>query len=253
MSDPCAAPPWAWWPDWSRPSSVRLLQTVRAGGVSPTPFDSFNLGRHVGDDPVCVAANRQRLLALVPSPPQWLQQVHGRRVLPLPAPSGIPEAADAAWTGQAGVVCAVMTADCLPVVFCDLSGTRVAAAHAGWRGLADGVLEATVMALDVPPGDLLAWLGPCIGPGAFEVGPEVRARFLAIAAEAGQAFSPGPSGSDRWLADLPLLATQALRRCGVLQITPSRTCTWSDPERFYSYRRDGAATGRMATLVWLQS
>lgn len=238
-------------PEWPAPTGVRAVTTLRTGGVSGGRYRGFNLGDHVGDAPAAVAANRARLIELagLPAEPVWLRQVHGTRVLPLgPAPDAA-QPADAAVTSDAGVVCAVLTADCLPVLLTDGAGARVAAAHAGWRGLADGVLEAVVAALDVAPGELMAWLGPCIGPAAFEIGPEVRSALLEADAGAGDAFRPGRD--DRWQADLPTLAERRLRRAGVRRIFPSGLCTWSDPERFFSYRRDGVC-GRMATLIWRQ-
>lgn len=236
-------------PDWPAPSRVRAACTTREGGVSRPPFDSLNLGDHVGDDPGAVAENRRRLreaLAL-PADPCWLDQVHGTCAVEA-APLHERCKADAGVTGEPGRVCAVLTADCLPVLFCDRSGSRVGAAHAGWRGLEGGVLEATVSAMGIPPGELMAWLGPAIGNGAFEVGPEVREAFLARDAGAASAFRPSPSG--RWLADLYALARRRLDRIGVTAIHGGGLCTFSDPRRFYSFRRDGR-TGRMATLIWL--
>ena len=165
-------------PDWPAPAHVRALQTTRIGGCSPAPWASFNLGDHVGDDPARVAANRTALRRLLPGEPCWLRQVHGTVAVDVGKVAEMT-AADAAWTARPGTVCAVMTADCLPVLFCDRAGTTVAAAHAGWRGLAAGVLEAAIVAMNVAPGELLAWLGPAIGPANFEVGDEVRAAFLA--------------------------------------------------------------------------
>lgn len=236
-------------PGWPAPPAVQVVTTTRRGGVSRGPWTSMNPADHVGDAPADVAANQARLrerLAL-PAEPVWLQQVHGVRVVDAGRAGERPEA-DAAWTAQPGVVCAVLTADCLPVVFADRAGRCVAAAHAGWRGLAAGVLEATVRSLPVPPRDLLAWLGPAIGPAAFEVGGEVREAFLARDARTGSAFAPGVDG--RWFADLYLLARQRLAACGVGDIYGGGWCTFRDAGRFYSYRRDGI-TGRMATLAWL--
>ncbi|HKJ07561.1 MAG TPA: peptidoglycan editing factor PgeF [Gammaproteobacteria bacterium] len=238
-------------PDWPARPAVRALSTTRRGGVSASPYASWNLAEHVGDDPRAVQTNRQRLrerLAL-PDEPCWLRQVHGVRVMA--AAAGKPSTeADGAWTGTPGRVCAVLTADCLPVLFCDRRGTRVAAAHAGWRGLAAGVLEATLRAMGVAPQELLAWLGPAIGPAAFEVGAEVRDAFVGADAGAGEAFQAGPDG--RWYADLYALARRRLAAAGVVEVYGGGLCTYSDPERFYSYRRDGA-TGRMASLIWLES
>lgn len=236
-------------PDWPAPAQVRALTTTRAGGVSLGSYAGLNLGDHVGDDPARVALNRAQLrqgLGL-PTEPQWLRQVHGCAVASDPAQAGVCEA-DAALATGPGLVCAVLTADCLPLLFCDRAGTRVAAVHAGWRGLADGVIEAAVGALHTAPADLLVWLGPAIGPGAFEVGDEVRAAFLARDPAAAVAFRPSPAG--RWLADIYALARRRLEALGVRQVWGGGLCTFADPGRFYSYRRDGA-TGRMASLIWL--
>lgn len=234
-------------PDWPAPPAVRAVQTLRGGGCSPAPWDSFNLGDHVGDEPVRVAANRARLRALLPDEPRWLCQVHGTRVVDAAAVDGVPEA-DAALARQPGTVCAVMTADCLPVLLCDRAGTVVAAAHAGWRGLEAGVLEATVAAMGVAPGELLAWFGPAIGARSFEVGSEVRAVFVARDPAATDAFRA--CGGGKWLADIYALARQRLMAAGVAAVYGGDWCTVSDPARFFSYRRDGV-TGRMATLIWL--
>jgi polyphenol oxidase len=234
---------------WSTHPRVRVLQTTRIGGFSAAPYDHFNLGPHVGDDPDAVRANRGRLRGWLPGEPVWLEQAHGVHVIEAGTVAERP-VADAAWTATPGVVCAVMTADCLPVVLADRAGTRVAAVHAGWRGLADGVVEAAVSALDLPPAQLQAWLGPCIGPRGFVVGVEVRERFLDLAAEDVQAFLPAVQPA-RWLADLAALGRLRLRRCGVDRVAGGDACTWSDPAQFFSHRRDGAATGRMATLVWI--
>lgn len=234
-------------PDWPAPAAVQALVTTRAGGVSLPPYDSLNLGDHVGDDPVAVVLNRQRLRALLPAEPRWLKQVHGTVV----AKADMivePVEADAAVSFTAGMVCAVLTADCLPVLFCDRQGTRVAAAHAGWRGLAAGVLEAAAAAMQCPSSDILAWLGPAIGPQAFEVGEEVREAFVRDLPAAARAFTPRQSG--KWLADIYELARLRLARAGVREVYGGGLCTYSDSERFYSYRRE-KATGRMAALVWL--
>ncbi len=239
-------------PRWPAPPGVAAAVTTRAGGVSRPPFHSFNLAAHVGDDPAAVAANRARLRAALglPGEPAWLQQVHGREVAVLAETPLAPPAADAAVTSAPGVVCAVLTADCLPVLLCSRDGGRVGAVHAGWRGLAAGVLEAAVAALDVPPADVLAWLGPAIGPSAFQVGPEVRAAFADTDPGAAAAFVS--DGGDRWRADLHALARRRLAACGVEQVFGGGLCTFSDPARFYSYRRDGT-TGRMAALIWKQA
>lgn len=234
-------------PDWPAPAKVRALQTLRGGGVSPAPWDSCNLGAHVGDDAARVAANRAALRRHLPAEPCWMNQVHGIAAVDAEkCPKN--ENADAAHARRANVVCAVMTADCLPVLFCDRAGTVVAAAHAGWRGLLGGVLESTMAAMAVPPGQLLAWLGPAIGPDRFEVGDEVRASFLADDAGAAAAFVAHAPG--KWLADIYCLARRRLQRAGVAQIDGGGLCTVSEPDRFFSYRRDGV-TGRMASLIWL--
>jgi YfiH family protein len=235
-------------PDWPAPASVRATVTTRAGGVSSGPWDSLNLANHVGDDPAAVAENRRRLrVALdLPSEPAWLEQVHGREVARLPGT--LPDTADAAVAFTHGPVCAVLVADCLPVFLASIDGDRVGVAHAGWRGLATGVVEATVVALGCDPARLIAWLGPAIGPQAFEVGEEVRAAFMAGDPAAAIHFHPGRAG--RWLADLAGLARRRLMQCGVASVHGGGACTVSDRARFYSYRRDGV-TGRMAALAWL--
>lgn len=241
-------------PDWLAPPNVRALQTTRAGGVSAGPYASLNLGDHVGDDPAAVAQNRALLRADLPGEPLWLKQVHGDGVADAGSALGVPDA-DAALARQPGKVCAVMTADCLPVLLCDQAGTVVAAAHAGWRGLAGGVVEATVRAMGVAPQELLAWLGPAIGPAAFEVGEEVRQAFMAHDPQAVKAFAPLSTqhsglSTQKWLADIFLLARQRLALLGVTRVHGGGLCTYADAERFYSYRRDHA-TGRMASLIWL--
>lgn len=235
-------------PEWPAPAGVRATVTTRAGGVSSGPWASFNLASHVGDDPAAVAENRRRLRTALdlPSEPSWLQQVHEHAVARLPGP--MPAAADAAVVFGRGPVCAVLVADCLPVFLASRDGDRVGVAHAGWRGLAAGVVEATVVALGCDPARLVAWLGPAIGPRAFEVGEEVRAAFTDRDAAAAALFHPCRAG--RWLADLPALARRRLMACGVASVHGGGTCTVSDAARFYSYRRDGV-TGRMAALAWL--
>jgi polyphenol oxidase len=241
-------------PDWPAPGWVRAAATLRTGGVSPPPWHSLNLAEHVGDDPARVAENRRLLgqaLAL-PEEPAWLSQVHGRDVLRLDDAT-LPEArmADAAVTRRLGRVLAVLTADCLPVLFCTMDGQQVGIAHAGWRGLAGGVLEATVAALDAPADEILAWIGPGIDAAAYEVGADVREACLAAGPEAAESFTEGRDG--RWQLDLADLARRRLAALGIAGVHGGQWCTHSDPERFYSHRRDGAEqpTGRMATLVWL--
>lgn len=245
-------------PDWPAPAHVHALVTTRLGGYSGAPWDSLNLGDHVEDDAAAVQANRdlleQSLQRIAPaSAPLWLKQVHGLRVVaPPPEPTQrrvwIPEA-DAATTTLPGVPVTVMTADCLPVFFCDRAGTRVAVAHAGWRGLCDGVLEATVAEF-VQPSEVLAWMGPCIGPEAFEVGSEVRAEFIARDAAAADAFRPVAGKPGHWLGDLYLLARQRLAAVGVTAVSGGGRCTHSERDTFFSFRRDGR-TGRMASVIWL--
>ena len=234
-------------PDWPAPGRVHALQTTRHGGVSLPPFDDFNLGDHVGDDALAVARNRALLQAFVPTEPLWLRQVHGSEVVDAADAACLPQA-DASVTTRAGVVCAVMTADCLPVLLCDEAGTVVAAVHAGWRGLAAGVIEAAVHSMGVPTATLMAWLGPAIGPQAFEVGTEVFDAFTGADRRAREAFRQ--TAGDKWLADIYLLARQRLQQLGVQRVYGGGFCTYSERERFFSYRRDGR-TGRMATLIWL--
>ena len=233
-------------PDWPAPANVRAFMTTRAGGASIGCYASLNLGSHVGDSPNAVEENRQRLCALLPEAPVWLEQVHGTRVVEMEAAVNA-QRADAIVSRTAGRVCAIMTADCLPVVLCARDGAVVAAAHAGWRGLCDGVLENTVASMKVSPSALMAWFGVAIGPSAFEVGGEVRAAFLAKDARATDAFKPSPK-PEKWLADLYLLATQRLHACGVQAVFGGGDCTVGDGARFFSYRRDGV-TGRMATCI----
>jgi YfiH family protein len=234
-------------PDWPAPARVKACVTTRGGGVSLAPFDSLNLGDHVGDDPTAVAENRRRLTDQFAITPAWLQQVHGIAVVEAD-PTQVATA-DASWTDTPGIACAAMTADCLPVLFCNRAGTRVAAAHAGWRGLANGVLEATLDSLAVPADEILAWLGPAIGPQAFEVGPEVREAFIAQLPLASQAFAASPNAG-KFLADIYQLARLRLAARGVTAVYGGGLCTVTDP-RFFSYRRN-PRTGRFASLVWIE-
>lgn len=233
-------------PDWPAPAAVKACVTTRAGGVSLAPFDSLNLGDHVEDDPDAVAENRRRLTEHFLMQPAWLQQVHGIAVAH--ADPTVVATADASWTATPGIACAAMTADCLPVLFCDRAGTRVAAAHAGWRGLAAGVLEATLDTLAVDPAEVMVWLGPAIGPQAFEVGPEVRDVFVAQLAQAAEAFVPS-ANAGKFMADIYRLARLRLAACGVTAVYGGGLCTVTDP-RFFSYRR-APRTGRFASLIWL--
>jgi len=234
-------------PDWPAPPNVRALSTTRGGGCGVGPYESLNLGDHVGDDPAAVAANRDLLGRYMPVAPQWLNQVHGVRCIDADACDDVIEA-DASFSRNGRRACVVLTADCLPLLFCDEEGGVVAAAHAGWRGLAAGVIEATVAAMQVPGRRLLVWLGPAIGPRAFEVGDEVRAIFASTNTGAAGAFVA--HGDGKWLCDLHALARQRLMRLGIERIYADASCTFSDPARFFSYRRDGI-TGRMATAIWL--
>lgn len=242
-------------PNWSAPANVHALQTTRNAGYSLAPYDSLNFGSHVKDNPMHVAQNRQLLSELLPSEPVWLNQIHGVEVVDAANTSCLPEA-DACFATQKNVVCVTMTADCLPVLICDHAGTVVASIHAGWRGLCDGVLEAAVnkvldhsicKAAQIKSADLMAWLGPAIGPDAFEVGTEVRAQFIAQDAQSEAAFKPQ---GDKWLGNLYQIATQRLNTLGISNVYGGDLCTYTDKDRFFSFRRDGD-TGRMATLIWL--
>jgi YfiH family protein len=241
-------------PDWPVARQVRAFVTTRSGGVSRGPYATMNLTRHTGDDSAAVAANQRRLADWLPSPPVWLRQVHGNVVVVLGAGSvAAAPTADAAVTRERAVVCAVQIADCLPVLFADRRGSAVGVAHAGWRGLAAGVLEATVASLDalgasIP--DLCAWLGPAIGPAAFEVGDEVRAAFVARDSALASCFVA--TGGGKWLADLYAAARIRLAAAGVKSVGGGDYCTKTDVDRFFSYRRE-RASGRMAALVWLES
>jgi hypothetical protein len=237
-------------PDWPLPARVRALSTLRTGGCSHGHYASLNLAAHVGDDPSCVSENRRRLreAAGLPGEPLWLEQVHGTAVAVHDGGADVPRA-DASIATAEGRVCAVLTADCLPVVLADRAGSRIGVAHAGWRGLVGGVMEATIAALRCPAGELLAWLGPAIGPAAFEVGPEVREAFTKRLPSLAECFVANARG--RLQADLYGLARRQLAAAGVTAVYGGGWCTASDPRRFYSFRRDGT-TGRMATLAWLE-
>lgn len=236
-------------PDWPAPASVKAFVTTRNGGVSDGPWRSLNPGMHSGDDPGRVLENRALLMHdWTIDQIQWLRQVHGADVVP--AGSGCAEArADACWSDVTRRACAVLTADCLPVLFCNRCGTRIAAAHAGWRGLAAGILENTAMVFDDPADTLIAWLGPAISQSHFEVGPEVREVFLARDPEAGYAFKAGRE--DRWFADIYTLARQRLATLGIHEVYGGDYCTVRQESLFFSYRRDGARSGRMASVIWL--
>ncbi len=235
-------------PDWPAPERVRACVTTRQGGTSRAPYDSMNMGIHVGDNPAVVEENRNRLIAMLelPSVPLWLNQVHGCTVVEVgAAPAG--SEADASVSRTPGQVCAVMSADCLPLLLCDQAGSCVAAVHAGWRGLADGVIDSALDSMRIPVREIVAWLGPAIGPDSFVVGDEVRRHFIKEHSQAEVGFSPGGEG---WLADIYTLARLRLRRRGVVAIYGGGYCTFRDKARFFSYRRDGR-TGRMVSLIWL--
>lgn len=236
-------------PQWPLPQGVAACSSTRIGGVSQPPYDSLNLGAHCGDNLEHVEENRKRLFAAgnLPSKPIWLEQVHGKDVLKLTGEPYSSKRADASYSNTPGTVCAVMTADCLPVLFCNRAGTEVAAAHAGWRGLCAGVLEETVACFADKPENIIAWLGPAIGPRAFEVGPEVRDAFMAKDPKSDGAFAPR---GEKYLADIYQLARQRLTNAGVANLYGGDHCTFSESETFFSYRRD-KTTGRMASFIWL--
>lgn len=238
--------------DWQAPDHIHALTTTRLDGVSQAPFDGLNLGDHVGDQLEAVDENRQMLMKALglTVPPQWLSQVHGVRIVEAQPDNKVREA-DGCWSSAAGQACVVMTADCLPVLITDRKGTRVAAAHAGWRGLASGVLEAT-LAHFPDPEDLLVWMGPAIGPLAFEVGSEVREQFVRALPASDEAFQVSPTDSSKWLADIYQLASLRLRAAGVKHVSGGDYCTFTESDYFYSYRRDGQ-TGRMASLIWIDA
>ena len=252
--------------EWPAPANVKTLVSTRNGGVSQAPYSSLNVGGHVGDRPENVARNREIVQAAVPVPPAYLNQTHSSIVLPAADVLGSTPEADASFDRTGRAACAVMTADCLPVLLCDRAGTVVAAAHAGWRGLAGGVIEAAAQAVrrlgPHPPAsaasatsavEVVAWLGPCIGPDAFEIGPEVRAAFTAARPEAAACFTPRPGG--KWLAHLPALARQRLAALGIPTWGNDGSpawCTFSQPQLFHSYRAR-PVTGRMAACIWLQA
>lgn len=248
-------------PDWPAPARVRAICTTRVGGVSQAPFDSLNLGDHVGDDPAAVAANRRRLADAIAARPVFMRQVHGRGVAELTSGTADGIEADGCFTTERGIACTIMVADCLPVLLTTSDGTVVGAAHAGWRGLAGeggvGVLESVCRAVwaksGARPADTIAWLGPCIGPAAFEVGPEVKEAFEQADAGAPALFRP--HGPGKWLANLPGLARRRLQALGVTRLHGNdggdAWCTVANASRFFSHRRDRGASGRFAAAVWL--
>ncbi|MEG9475565.1 peptidoglycan editing factor PgeF [Mannheimia bovis] len=237
-------------PNWNIPKHIHAFTTVRTGGVSKPPFDSFNLGDHVNDSPEDVAQNRALLVEKfhLPQSPLFLTQTHSTRVLELPY-SGKDIEADAVYTNQPNQVCLVLTADCLPVLFVSKDGKEIAAAHAGWRGLCDGVLEATVEKFQCPSNEISAWLGPAIGAKAFQVGKEVIEQFCAFDPRAEEAFIQDNSTSGKFLGNLYQIATQRLKKLGITEVSGGEYCTYTQEDLFFSYRRD-KQTGRMATLIW---
>lgn len=239
-------------PNWQAPSNIHAFTTTREGGVSIAPFDSFNLGDHVGDEKSAVKTNRTLLVEKfnLPQAPLFLTQTHSTRVIQLPY-SGDNLEADAVYSNQPNQVCAVMTADCLPVLFTNKQGSEVAAAHAGWRGLCDGVLEETVKCFQSAPQDIIAWLGPAIGPTAFQVGREVIEQFMAFDPIAETAFIADPNEEGKYLGNLYEIAKQRLNKLGITEISGGEYCTFREKETFFSYRRDGV-TGRMASVVWFE-
>lgn len=235
---------------WRAPDNIRAFTTNRTGGVSLAPYESLNLGSHVGDLEQSVQENRDRLVAeqRLPEEPSWLNQVHGNRLIELlkSDEQASPVAADGAWTRQSGVVCAVLTADCLPLLLTNKRGDRVAAIHAGWRGMANGIIEQGILALDDHPSNIIAWAGPCIGAAAFEIGLEVREQLGGSDSAYHSTGSP-----DKVMANLYQLTGERLAGLGVENYSHSRSCSYRDDTKFFSYRRDGEC-GRMATVVWMQ-
>lgn len=237
-------------PNWPAPASIKAYSTCRTGGVSEGPYASFNLGLSAGDEHAHVMENRQRLAEMLalPDTPIWIKQIHSNIAVPATPENRFTEA-DASYTREKNRVCIVMTADCMPILLCNQQGTEVAAIHAGWRGMSSGIIEATIKGLHSPRSDLLAWLGPAIGPQHFEVGDEVRAAFIAADASAEIAFEATRPG--HWLANLYVLAKQRLQRAGISSIHGTEHCTYAHPDVFFSHRRDQGKTGRMASLIWI--
>jgi len=235
-------------PGWNAPKQVKAIASTRIGGCSPAPYEGLNLGMHVGDDPVSVQRNRDLLQrqAQMPAAPVWLNQTHSTVVAVIDKPTSEVLDADGVITSAPNVVCSAMTADCLPVLITNTQGTQVAAVHAGWRGLAGGIVE---NALEKFSGDVMLWLGPAIGPEAFEVGEDVLQAFLDHDSKAGEAFVPG-NQKGKWWANMATLTRLRMAKLGIDQVFDSGLCTYQDPKRFYSYRRDGV-TGRQATFIWI--
>ena len=237
-------------PNWPAPQNIKAYTTLRSGGVSAAPFDTFNLATHVGDNSQHVEKNRDQLKKILnlPADPIWIEQTHSTIVLPA-LPQNRNKSADATFTNQVNQVCVVLTADCLPILLCDRAGTHVAAIHAGWRGLSNGIIENTLQVMHIPSNNLLAWLGPAIGPNYFEVGNDVRDSFLDFDPSAVTAFKP--CTNNRWLADIYQLARLRLQKQDITAIYGGEYCTYSEQDRFFSYRRDQQKTGRIATLIWI--
>ncbi|MGQ0285728.1 peptidoglycan editing factor PgeF [Pasteurellaceae bacterium 22721_9_1] len=242
----------ALFPQWQAPPQVHAFTTFRQGGVSQAPYDSFNLGDHVGDDKNSVKINRTLLTEkfALPHMPLFLNQTHSTKVIQLPYYETDLNA-DAVYSNQPNQVCLVMTADCLPVLFCNKTGNEVAAAHAGWRGLCDGILEQTVAQFQSPTNEIIAWFGPAIGPTAFQVGQDVVDQFVAQDPQAISAFTKDENNAGKYFGNLYQLATQRLHKLGITEISGGEHCTYLDKERFFSYRRDNK-TGRMASLIWFE-
>ena len=231
-------------PDWPAPANIHAGTSLRQGGISLPPYDSLNLGDHVGDDPAAVAENRRRLK--LPGEPVWLRQTHSTRIVDAARCPPGPIEADGSTSTQTGIICAVLTADCLPLLICDRKGSQVAAVHAGWRGLAAGIIETAVKKFTANGSELLVWLGPAIGAEAYEVGDEVREIFITQHPAAESAFQ---TSGKKWLMDIYQLARQRLQQLGIHSIYGGEHCTFREAEYFYSYRRDGV-TGRMASVIW---
>lgn len=236
-------------PNWDAPKNICAYTTLRTGGVSQPPYDSFNLSTNVGDDLKAVTANRTKLKQdlQLPNEPYWLNQIHSDKVVAAKTQSDYSPA-DASYTTQANIVCAVLTADCLPILLCSKQGNLVAAIHAGWKGILNGIIEATIKTLPILPADLIVWFGPAIGPQAFEVGNDVREQFISADAKAQAAFAA--ITANKWLGNIYLLGKQRLNNCGITSIYGGEFCTYSDPKNFFSFRRS-AKTGRMASLLFL--
>jgi len=250
MNETSLPPEWLT-PNWDAPKNIKAIMTTRQGGFSQAPFDSMNLGDHVDDDLATVTKNRARLKQklCLPNEPLWLTQVHGVTIANADQQYNANVEADAAVAHKVGSVCAVMTADCLPVLFCNSQGTAIAAVHAGWRGLQAGILEHTAKSLNCPTEEIMAWFGAAIGAAHFEVGSEVRDAFISAQAKAHNAFVPS-TNKDKWFADIYLLARLRLEAIGVKNISGGEYCSYADERRFYSYRRE-AKTGRMVSLIWM--